>query len=133
MAWTYDPSVRSNRNRVRERVGDTEVSDRLVSDEAIDEALADHPAVTRAAAQVARLVLARLMRAEDRVVDGVSVTRARIDAMERLIERLDAEAGGNTPRALMRAGGTSIATEDRYLNDPDYEPVSAGWLDERVR
>ena len=48
-------------------------------------------------------------------------------------ERLDAEAGGNTPRALMRAGGTSIATEARYLDDPDYEPVSAGWLDERVR
>lgn len=133
MTWTYNPATRSDRNRVRERVGDTDASSQMVSDEVIDEILAEAGGMARAASIVARQMRARLVRLPDRQIEGVSVTRARLDAMEQLIAALDAESGYGTVYATMSAGMQSRAADLAAIDDPDYDPVAAGWQTERVR
>lgn len=133
MTWTYDPATRSDRNRVRERVGDTDASSQMVSDEVIDEILAEAGGMARAASIVARQMRARLVRLPDRQIEGVSVTRARLEAIEQLIASLDAESGYGTVYATMSAGMQSRAADLAAIDDPDYDPVAAGWQTERVR
>jgi hypothetical protein len=133
MTCTYDVTARTNRTRVRERVGDVSSTEPLVEDEVIDEALTELGTVGLASSRVARLMRARLVRLPDRNIEGVNVTRARLEAMDDLIRSLDAESGYGAVRATMTAGGTSRSAEIAAIDDPDYEPVSAGWADERVR
>ena len=83
MAWSYNNTLPTDRDRVRFYVGDTDANDQLVQDEEIDAMLALFPAtdaqrVQKAARRVcehlaarfARLSLRRVQSGQDRIAYG---------------------------------------------------------------
>lgn len=131
MTWTYSDTATSDRDRVREAVGDTIATRPLVSDEIIARELSGS-SVALAASRVARICRARERGLVGRSVEGVSVTRPGADSWDELIADLDRVSGYGAQLATMSAGGTSLAADEAVLSDPDYRPVGSGWLDERT-
>lgn len=131
MASTYDPTVTSDRNEVREMIGDTIETEWLLDDAVIDRALSGRT-VLEAAALCARKARAALIRLPDRSINGISVTRSRLEAMDRLIDDLDARSGVGGAYATMTLTDYSASDAAAELADPDRAP-SVSWLTERVR
>ena len=125
--WHYsgDPST-SNRDNVRFRVGDTDITDGLVSDEEIDFALTESSSVYAAAAFVCDHIAARFSREADKSVSasvGQSVTHhlsQRAAAFRALAKALRQEGSAATVGAPY-CGGISIA--DKADNEEDSDIV----------
>ncbi len=136
MPWSYDSASTSALAQVRRWIGDTNASSKLVDDEVIEGLLdggTDAATVLRAAATAARFCLAAMARDPDRSIEGLQVTRARIEAYQSIVDDLESRAGSQpTSLATMSAGNISKASDAVILEDEDYEPVEPGYLDERV-
>lgn len=138
MGWTYDAAGTSPLDQVRRWIGDTDSTRKILDNEAINALFADSDSATNAeiliaAATAARWCLAAVARDPDRSIEGLQVTRARIEAYQALVADLEARAGAQpTALATMSAGNISISSDAVILEDEDYEPVGPGYLDERV-
>lgn len=136
MGWTYDSAGTSTLDKVRRLFGDTNSASPLVDDEPIMDALAgatDDTAILRAAALASRWALAAMARDPDRSIEGLQVTRARLEGYQTVVDDLIARAGMQpTALATMSAGNISISSDDEILTDEDYKPVDPGTLDERI-
>ncbi len=92
MPWSYDSASTSALAQVRRWIGDTNASSKLVDDEVIEGLLdggTDAATILRAAATAARFCLAAMARDPDRSIEGLQVTRARIEAYQSIVDDLD--------------------------------------------
>lgn len=73
MAWTYNPTLPTDKDRVRLRIGDVDAADQLVTDEEINAVLSDYAAndpqrVIKASVRLAEALAARYGRLSMRSV-----------------------------------------------------------------
>jgi hypothetical protein len=127
MAWSYDPTLASGKDRVRWLVGDTDANDPLIKDEEILFALIENPRLYRAAALVCRATSARLMRELTLVGSAGSIeldAQRQAEKFARLADEYDAQAvarGG----AGIYAGG--ISRSDVRSQTADGDRVAPGF------
>lgn len=118
MTWTYDETVRTDLNRVREKIGDTDESNQLLADEVLDEFL-DGSTVLDASIEAVERIIAKLARQVSRNAIGISTERDQVTQHYRdLLAQLKAERGGF---ATVYAGGLSIAEKDSIESNTDFE------------
>lgn len=118
MTWTYDVTSRTDRNKVREAIGDTNADDEQVQDEVIDEQLTARGSVIAASIACVRLILASIAREGNRSVAGVNITRdLAAQNYKDLLRELERQAGSG---AKGYAGGISAAEQETADGDDDY-------------
>jgi hypothetical protein len=71
MAWTYDPNLITDTDRVRLLIGDTLESDPLISDEELVALLSLAGGITEAAAQASEAIATMLGRRADEISDDI--------------------------------------------------------------
>ena len=119
MSWTYDPTMASDRDKVRFRLGDTVEAGALLQDEEIDVLLADAGSVTNATIAGADALAMRFASLAQSMTDdiGQSVNYGDRAARYRdLANRLRATA---SRLALPFAGGISHASKDAITANAD--------------
>lgn len=121
MTWTYDPTLATDRDKIRTLIGDTNTADQLLTDEQIAYMLAQTPQVDLAAAECCDLILAKLARDIDRSNIGMSSQRSqKVQHYQDLAQRLRAKAGTLSQTYV---GGLSLAEKDELNDDADYVPM----------
>lgn len=118
MTWTYSAATRSDRNRVREDIGDTDTNDQQLADEIIDEKLTDLGSVSSASIACIKLLMAKYVRLVSQTTGPISVQHSnRLAAFKELLAMLKADgqfAGGF-------CGGLSKA--DKATREADSDTV----------
>ena len=117
MSWSYsgDPS-KSDLDRVRFLVGDTDIDDKLFSNEEINYVIDQH-GIPSAAYRVAQNLVAKFSRFVDESVGAVKITFSqRVKHYNELAVRLKKEASES---ALPYAGGISISDKEVVEQDGD--------------
>lgn len=96
MAFSFNPSLSTDRDWVRLRIGDTDASWPLLQDDTIDAILAAHGNDRlRAALACARAIVAQLARQADTDNTGLSVRASqRAEAYRKLVAELEQEIAG---------------------------------------
>jgi len=78
MAWSYNPSTMTDRNKVRFLIGDTDTTDQLVQDEEVDFAITENGTnLFAAAAMLCRAIAAKFSRESDTKVESISVAASQ--------------------------------------------------------
>lgn len=106
MAWTYNPALATDADRVRLLLGDTNAADPLISDEEIAAMLTQEGGVTEAAARAAETLVIICGRKAQEVTDdiGQRVKYGDLAALYRtLATRLRAQLAGTTTVAASRS------------------------------
>lgn len=119
MTWTYDPTMASDRDKVRFRLGDTVAAAALLQDEEINVLLADAGSVTNATIAGADALAMRFASLAQSMTDdiGQSVNYGDRAARYRdLANRLRATA---SRLALPFAGGISQGNKDAIAANTD--------------
>lgn len=119
MTWTYDPTMASDRDKVRFRLGDTVAAAALLQDEEINVLLADAGSVTNATIAGADALAMRFASLAQSMTDdiGQSVNYGNRAARYRdLANRLRATA---SRLALPFAGGISQGGKDATAANTD--------------
>lgn len=94
MTWSYDPSLSTDKDKVRFEIQDTETSDQLFADEEINALLAAGGGTPYKAVslELARKLLMRYTRFVDTSVGRVDESASqRYQALKDLVDRLEAE------------------------------------------
>lgn len=73
MAWTYDSSLPTDKDKVRALIGDTDTNDQLVTNEAITLALTKYDNVEDAAAYCCILIAAKYSRQASKTIGATSI------------------------------------------------------------
>ena len=106
MAWTYDPALATDADRVRLLIGDTNAADPLLSDEEIAAMLTQEGGITEAAARAAETLVIVCGRKAQEVSDdiGQRVKYGDLAALYRtLAARLRVQLAGATTVAPSRS------------------------------
>ena len=99
MTWAYDENLLTPRDKVRYRIGDTDINRQLVPNETLDALLAEYNSnVLRVAVIAIRGILADLTRDTNRSMMGISgsVDQATIhyrDLLRDIIAEMNTESG----------------------------------------
>lgn len=119
MAWTYDPSLSTEKDQVRFKSGDTNANDKLVQDETIQALLNSGLSVHSAAIATVRGILASLANtAVDRSAVGISASKSqRFSHFEAILRDLEGGGGGLPMPAF---GGQSYSDRDTLEADTDF-------------
>lgn len=119
MAWTYDPALPTDKDRVRFLVGDTDTTWQQLQDEEIAYLVAQRSDVQLAAADAARGLAAKYARQVDTSNLSLSVSASeRATAYYELADRLEANSL-RTSGAQMFAGGLTISGKEALSEDTD--------------
>lgn len=111
MAWTYDPSLPTDKDKVRFLVGDTDDRDAVIEDGEIAFLLSEHSNVYSAAAACCRAIAARLRRdlTLNPAAGSVSLDpQVQAEGFMKLATELDARALTSGGGGIF-AGGISVA------------------------
>ncbi len=125
MAWSYDPALPADSDKVRFYVGDTDITNQLVQDEGVTAMLTLYGDVLAAAAAVADGLASFYGRKPTITIAGISYKGVdRADYYTKLAARLrrisaDAEPGA---MGMPFVGGVSIAAEQVQFNNTDRNP-----------
>lgn len=116
MSWTYDPTLATDRDKVRFEIQDTEQSDQLFSDEEIAATLsANGSSVLGTTLALAKKLLFRFARLVDTTVGRVSESASqRFAAYKDLVARLEADGANLAGPAF---GGTEVSKNDALNSD----------------
>jgi len=117
MTWTYDPSISTDRDKVRLLIGDTDTSDQQLSDEEIAYLLTANGSVGLAGAEACEALAAKYARQVDTKNGVLSVAasqryKAYVDKARSLREL-------ETRYCEVFAGGLSIDAKDSLADDDD--------------
>jgi len=74
MTWSYDPSLPTDKDKVRFRTGDTDETDQLLQDEEINYLLSETTNVLLAASRAAKAIAAKFARQADKSVGSLSIS-----------------------------------------------------------
>lgn len=135
MTWTYDATVRTDLNIVREKIGDTNSAAELLQNETISEKLTLFSDDTVLAAMACvRLILAKIARNHDRSAIGFSGSRSQAtkhyqDLLGTLEDESNSGAGG-TGGPETSIGGTSVEDKEDLESDTDYRESPFDWDDD---
>jgi hypothetical protein len=114
MAASFDPTLSTDRDKVRSRLGDTDPADALLTDEEIDAYLTIEGTLRLATIACCKAILAKLARVVDMVTPAVEVSLSqRRDGYMVLLTELRAGAA----MVPMFAGGTNL--NDKALRNAD--------------
>lgn len=120
MTFTYLGTLKTDLDKVRSRIGDTDSEDALLTDEEINGVLAEVPDVSQAAVECCELILAELARRVNRSAAGISSSAsAKYDQYERLLKTLRRRARSRTVKPFV--GQISQARNESTDNDSGYE------------
>ncbi len=90
MSWSYDPTLSTDKDKVRFEIQDTESSDQLFSDEEIAATLTAQGGVMSASLKLANLLLMKWVRFVDTTVGRVSESASqRVTNLKDIIARLE--------------------------------------------
>jgi hypothetical protein len=116
MTWTYDAATRSDRNRVRENIGDTDTSDQQLADEIIDEKLTDTGSVNSASIACIKLLMAKYVRLVSQTTGPISVQHSnRLAAYKEMMALLKSDG----QFAAGFCGGISVSDKETREADTD--------------
>lgn len=119
MAWTYDASLPSSRDKVRLLIGDTATTDQQLQNGEVDFFVALRGDIYLAAADAARAIAARYARQADTSNLSLSISASqRAEAYGKLAVEL-AERSVSLGGADMFVGGASIAEKEARSEDAD--------------
>lgn len=121
MSFNYNPSLNSDKDRVRFMLGDTDSKKPLFQDEELKYLLTAWTAPEQAAIAGARQLAARFSRLADTTIETVSVAhsqkaRAFLDLANQLEKQYDKSASGSSGPS---ATGISLAAMDDVYQDTD--------------
>lgn len=117
MAFTYDGTLDTNREKVRLEIGDTDSTAAQFTDAEIDYFLAKDASVIGAAILACKALIAKYARQVNRKVGDLSIDAGeRVAHYKELLATLTAD-GLQTITPF--AGGTSIASKQTYEDDTD--------------
>ena len=119
MTWSYDPAEPTDRDRVRGRVGDTQINDPLLANETIDALLASTPSIAIVALDACERIIARLARDVDRSAIGISTGRSAVIQHYQDLRQILRRAVASGAVEIF-VGGLSTARDDARLEDDDY-------------
>ncbi len=74
MAWTYDPALPTDKDKVRFHIGDTDETDQLLQNEEIEYLLNETTNVLLAASRAAKAIAAKFARQADKAVGDLRVS-----------------------------------------------------------
>jgi len=77
MAWSYDDTLSTDRDKVRFLVGDTDTNRQLLSNSEIDFLVTENPDYRQAAVNSCDAIIAKLSRDVDRNGPGMNATRSQ--------------------------------------------------------
>lgn len=118
MAWTYDPDLTSDRDKVRLYIGDIDTNAQLLTDAAVDNALAEHSNLYRAAVECVDYILAKIARDIDRSGVGPNATRDQKTQHYRDL-RVDLLNRAKTSGVRPYATGFDESLRETYTSDAD--------------
>lgn len=124
MTWSYDPSLSTDKDRVRFLSGDTDTSDQMVSNEEITGVLSMYTDnIFRGAAAVCRHLASKFSRQADQEIDDMrKALSQRAKAFADRASELDAQASSGVTASSMPtwyAGGISVADKELQNEDTD--------------
>jgi len=120
VAFTYNTSLSTNRDKVRFRIGDTDSNRPLLSDEEIDAVLTSKPAVLPSALECVEAILAKIARDVDRNAAGISSSRSQsFNHYMELRKKLSREM---VTESEMFVGGLSKSAKLGFESDSDFVP-----------
>ena len=121
MTWVYDPTLSTDKDKVRLTIGDTDTSSQLLSDEEILAILVDQPVVLLASAYLCRTLAAKFARDATYKVGDVSVNSSDIAKFyNELADKLDPQGvTAGTVLALPSFGGLSQSEKETLLDNTD--------------
>jgi len=115
MTWTYNAATRTDRNRTREAIGDTDSRDEQLADEILDELLVTWGAVAGAAVAAVQLLMAKYSRLVSSTTGPISTQHSnRLAAYQTIMGEL---RGGQY--AAPYAGGISVSDNERLDSNTD--------------
>jgi len=119
MAWSYNPSLVSTRDRVRVLIGDTDVDDQQLTDEEIAFFLSSEGNQYAASALACRVLAAKYARYADKWVGDLKILASQKSrAYERLAEAYDTQANASASfSGVPSAGGIYVADKDEQEAD----------------
>lgn len=119
MAWTYDASLPSNRDKVRLLIGDTATADQQLQDAEVDFFYTLRANLYLAAADAAKAISAKYARQADTSNLSLSVSASqRAEAYRTLAGEL-AERSISLGGSDAFAGGLTLAGKDTLASDAD--------------
>jgi hypothetical protein len=87
--WIYNPSLTTDRDKVRFLIGDTDENEPLLQDEEIDFLLSENTDIYLAASSAAESISAKFARQSDKSIGDAHTTYSqKAEAYHRLAERL---------------------------------------------
>lgn len=118
MAWDFDATLATDKDRVRLKIGDINSADELLQNETIQAILDQGKSVVGTSIECINAIIALLSRDTDRSNVGMSTTRSqKIAHYEILLKNLKAE---NALGAAPKFGGTSDSEKDTLEDDADF-------------
>ncbi len=116
MTWTYDPTLATDRDKVRFGIQDTEEGDPLFADEEIAATMTAVTSVDNTILSLAKKLLLKYARQVDTSVGRVSESASqRYAAMKEIVSRLE----GELTLAMPEFGGVSNSENDALDQDTD--------------
>lgn len=119
MSWTYDPSMASDRDQVRFRLGDTVEADALLHDEEIDVLLGNGGSVLSVTADCAESLAMRFGRMAQSMTDDIGQSVNYGDRAQRFRLLADRLRASSARLAVPFAGGISQASKDAVAANTD--------------
>lgn len=116
MAWTYDSSLATNKDRVRFLIGDTDTTDQQLQDGEITWVLTRVGCIEKAAAKCCRALAAKYSRQADSTVGDLAVKKSqRAAAYLELAIQLEQDS----PDGAVYVGGVNVSEKQTYEGDTD--------------
>jgi len=121
MAWTYDPNLTDDEDKVRFYVGDVDTTDQLRSDEEITAILALEGTVLEAAAAVAESLAAQYARKSDKETGELRIWLSnRYEQFRDTAKYLRGRTGEeDSLTAVPHVGGISVSRKETVEADTD--------------
>ena len=118
MAFTFDPALSTDRDKVRFKIGDVDSGAPLLQDETVDALLVINAGVLETSIAAVKAILAKLSRDADKTALGITSNLSQKSAQYRAVLR-DLEAEAEDCPTIYFGGASRSETLD-LESDPDF-------------
>ena len=121
MAWSFDESLSTNRDKVRLKIGDTNTNDQILANETIDALLTEHSSdVMLTTISCVRAIIAKFSRELSRGAIGMSADMTVFvahyqDLLSDLIKQNRGNSGVRYKSAFSDSRKETIESDDDYI------------------
>ena len=118
MPWSYDPTISTEKDRVRLLIGDTDTDDRQFLDEEINALISIYGSADAAAAAAARGLAAKYSRYADKWVGDLKILASQKAKAFTALAKTLTEAGF-VSSGVPSAGGIRVSQKDTMKENTD--------------